>query len=78
MYDYRDSLTVAPITRRARRIPTEVALGPDDGLRQRSVVNLDNIGTVRKAQLLNQIGIASRNRMREVDDAIHFALGLSY
>lgn len=42
-YAVRELVTVAPITTRARRIPTEVPLGPAEGLPKACVVNLDTI-----------------------------------
>ncbi len=77
-YARRDSLTVAPITTRTRGIRTEVVLGPDEGLPRRSVVNLDNMLTMDKTALLRYAGALSGAKLRAVEDAIHFALGLTY
>ena len=38
-YAVRELVTVAPLTTRRRRIPTEVALGRADGLPRRCVAN---------------------------------------
>lgn len=78
MYANRTSLTAAPITRRIRQIPTEVVVGPDEGLTSQSVANLDNILTIGKSELDRYVGALSPARMLEVEHAIHFALGLSY
>ena len=45
-YLVRDLVTIAPVTTRVRRIPTEVPLGPDAGLPKRCVANLDAITTM--------------------------------
>jgi len=77
-YDRRLSVTIATVTTRIRRLPGEVMLSAGEGLREPSVVSLDNIQTVEKQRLLRYIGALSTDRMRAVEDAIHFALGLSY
>jgi len=69
------SLTIAPITSTIRAIPTEVALSPSDGLLTDCAVNLDNIQTVQKAKMGAFIAHLSTQRMREVRNAIEFALG---
>jgi len=75
-YDRRLSVTVAPVTKTWRRIPTEVTLGPEDGLAIHSVANLDDIITIPKTQLIERISQLSPEKMREVRAAIVFALDL--
>lgn len=75
-YARRTHATVAPITRSGRPIRSHVAVGPEDGLPQPSVVNLDDIQTMPMAQLLRRIAVLSDERMAEVDRAIKFALDL--
>lgn len=70
-------ITVAPLTTTVRDIPTEVLLTPqEDGVPQLSVVNVDNIQTVQKAQLGAMITTLSAQRLAEVEQAICFALGM--
>jgi len=69
------SVTVAPITTTVRDIPTEVCLSRADGLLTDCAVNLDNIQTVRKANLGALITILAPARMAAVRQAISFALG---
>ena len=45
-YAVRELVTVAPVTTRARNIPTEVRLGPAQGLPKACVANLDTITTI--------------------------------
>ena len=45
-YAIRELVTVAPVTTRVRQIPTEVPLGPAEGLPKSCVVNLDTITTI--------------------------------
>ncbi len=67
-------VTVAPITSTIRGIPTEVALLPNDGLSRDCAVNLDHVQTVSKGKIGALITTLSDERMRQVRDAIRFAL----
>lgn len=73
--DVLSRVTVAPITTNIRGIPTEVVLGEDDGLRQPSAVNLDNVQTVPRSDISQFISMLSPQRMREIEAALEFALG---
>jgi mRNA interferase MazF len=75
-YSYRDLVTIAPVSRRVRGIPAEVPLGPNDGMPLVCAVNLDSMTTVPRARLQRQITSLSADKLRAVDAAIHFALGL--
>jgi mRNA interferase MazF len=72
---YLSRVTVAPITSTIRGIPSEVALGPEDGLRQPCAANLHNIITVAQQGLGRRLAQLSDQRMREVCAAMAFALG---
>lgn len=75
-YAVRELVTVAPVTTRIRNIPSEVPLGPEDGLPQLCVVNLDTITTIAKRSLCDRLTTLSFEKLREVELAFHFALGL--
>jgi mRNA interferase MazF len=75
-YGYRTMATVAPVTTTIRGIPAEVELSPADGLARRCVVNLDNLQTIDQRRLRGRISSLASERLQEIDDAIHFALGL--
>lgn len=72
----RPSATVAPLTRTIRTLPSNVLVGPADGIRFESVVNLDDMLTVRQAVMVRRIAVLSGARMQAVRDAIMFALDL--
>jgi mRNA interferase MazF len=72
---YLGRVTVAPITSTIRGVPSEVPLGPDDGMRQPCAVNLHNVVTVSKEHLGRRLAQLDEGRMREVCDALGFALG---
>lgn len=69
------SVLVAPLTTTIRGIPTEVRLGPADGLDRDCVASLDNLTLLRKTRLVRRVGLLSRARMKEVCDAVDVALG---
>ena len=75
-YRVRTSITVGVVTRTARAIPVEVSLGPEDGMPQQCVVNLDDILTIPKARLTERITTLSPQKMTAVARAIIFALDL--
>lgn len=75
-YDVRTSVTVGVVTRTVRHIPTEVALGPEEGMPAACVVNLDDIITIPKSKLAERITALSPEKMTAVAKAIVFALDL--
>lgn len=75
-YDVRTSVAVAVITRRVRDIPTEVPLGPSDGLPQACVVNLDDILTIRKSLREERLTFLGEEKVPLVAQAVSFALDL--
>lgn len=73
---YLDAATVASVTRTRRGVPSEVELSVDDGLPQVCAVNLHQIATVPQRHLGPYITQLTDSRMREIDDALTFALGV--
>jgi mRNA interferase MazF len=49
-------IVVAPVTRRVRHIPTEVALDEDAGLAGPCAASFDNLQPIRKALLTERVG----------------------
>jgi mRNA interferase MazF len=76
-YNLRTSVTAALITRTIRDIPVEVALGLEDGLPAKCIVNLDEIITIRKSSLVRRITTLTSEKMIVVNKAIIFALDLA-
>lgn len=76
-YAIRAAVTVAPVTRTIRDIPVEVALGREEGLPARCVLNLDDLTTIPKSLLRQRVGALSATRLVEVEAAIRFALDLA-
>ncbi len=49
-----NAVLAAPITRTIRHIPTEVPLGPDDGLPEECAASMDNLQAVPKSYLVRR------------------------
>ena len=64
-----------PATRRIRGLPSEVELGPDDGLPDRCVLSFDNIRVVRKAYFVERITQLESEQMDRVCRALAVATG---
>lgn len=73
--EYLEEVTIAPITSTIRDIPSEVVLGPADGLPRTCAINLDHVQTVPKTRLGGLIATLPSPRMQEVREALLFALG---
>jgi len=73
--DYLREVTVAPITSTIRDIPSEVVIGPEDGVPQSCAINLDHVQTVAKDRVGGIIATLPSARMADVRDALLFALG---
>ena len=72
---YLNTVTVAPISTSIRPVPSQVHL-TIDGLMTDCSVNLHNIQTVLKRDVGKYIATLSMERMREIELAIQFALGI--
>lgn len=76
--DRLSHVTVAPITGVARGIPTEVAVGPDNGLDQAGVVSCDNIVTVATSELGDRIGFLLDHQEPALAAAMLWAFDLAH
>jgi mRNA interferase MazF len=70
-------VTVAPLTSSIRDIPSEVLLDRTDGLPRECAVNCDHMQTVSKAKIGSIIATLAPARLRELRDAIAFAIALN-
>jgi mRNA interferase MazF len=64
------------MTRTIRQIPTEVLVGPEDGLPVPCAVRADDLLTVPMRRLSSRITELSQAKMRAVAEAVRFALAL--
>jgi mRNA interferase MazF len=63
-------LIVAPVTRTVRGIPTEVALGTDEGLPVDCAASFDNLQPVNRHLLTERLGTLSATRRQEICRAL--------
>ena len=63
-------IVVAPVSRTVRRIPTEVPLGPAEGLPVECAAMFDNIQPVRRAFLTRRVGSLDALRRIELCSAL--------
>lgn len=75
-YAVRAMIIVAPVTTKVRGFSLEVKVGKREGLPRDCVLNCDWLVTVPKADLVERVGALSAAKLRQVDDALRFALGL--
>ena len=72
--EYLGEATVAPITSTTRDIPSEVILSKNDGMPKGCTINCDHIQTVSKGKIGPLITTLSSDKMKQVCEAIQFAL----
>ncbi len=60
------TVVAAPVTRTVRGIPTEIRLGPDEGLTVESVAATDALLAIPKAMLVRRIGTLGPGRRHEL------------
>jgi mRNA interferase MazF len=64
------------LTTRIRGIPSEVPLGDEDGVPRACVINVDIITTIAKASLRERMTTLSAEKLKGIEKALHFSLGL--
>ena len=69
------TVMVAPVTSTIRGLPSEVMVGPDEGLAHASAVNLDHVQTVLQNKLVRYVGHLPPGKMRNVCRALAVAVG---
>lgn len=74
--EVRSYVTIAPLTRTVRGIPSEVPLGLSDGVPKPCAVNLDSILTIPKSLLKNRLCALGSDKMAAVAKAVKFTLAL--
>ena len=66
----------APVFIRGQGLSTQVAVGPEEGLKHASWIMCDNLVSLRKSDLTHFLGSLSRSKMGELDRALKMALDL--
>ena len=67
---------VALITSDSIGLPTEVAVGPQHGLTNDSIVDCEDLYTIGSDLLMERVGDIDQGTQDEVDHALQIALGL--
>ncbi|GMV16152.1 MAG: type II toxin-antitoxin system PemK/MazF family toxin [Polyangiaceae bacterium] len=75
-YAVRAMVIAAPVSTTIRGFAVEVKVGRSEGLPRAGVVNCDWLVTVPKADLIERAGRLAPAKVRLLDDALRFALGL--
>lgn len=57
---------VAPVTSRVRGVPSELRVGPDEGLPVESVASFDNLRPFPKGMLTRRLGALADSRRHEL------------
>ncbi len=70
-----NAVLVAPATRTMRGIPSEVYVGPEDGMPAPCVLSFDNLVTVPKVLLTERICALGDKRLSELCAALTIATG---
>ncbi|MGH8993079.1 MAG: type II toxin-antitoxin system PemK/MazF family toxin [Acidimicrobiia bacterium] len=68
-----NSVLAAPVTRRVRGIPTELVLGPEDGMPVECAASFDNLRVVPKANLVERLCVLD-SRLPEACRALRDAV----
>jgi len=66
----------APVFTRGQGLSTQVAVGPEEGLKHPSWIMCDNLVSLRKSDLTHFLGSLPRSKMGELDCALKMALDL--
>jgi mRNA interferase MazF len=69
------AVLVAPATRTVRGIPTEVTLGPEDGMPDECALSFDNVTAVPKSLLTERITELGPAKLAELCAALNVAAG---
>jgi mRNA interferase MazF len=71
------TVVCAPVFTHGDGLSTQVAVGPDEGLKHSSWIMCDNLVSLRKTDLTQFLGSLSRARLAELDHALKMALDLA-
>jgi mRNA interferase MazF len=71
------TVVCAPVFTNGEGLSTQVAVGPDEGLKHPSWIMCDNLVSLRKADLTQFLGSLAPQRVSELDQALKMALDLA-
>jgi mRNA interferase MazF len=77
LLDSRFSAAIcAPVFTTGQGLSTQVAVGPEEGLKHASWIMCDNLVSLRKSDLTNFVGTLSPAKLVELNRALKMALAL--
>ena len=77
LIDSRFSTVIcAPVFSSGEGLSTQVAVGPDEGLKRPSWIMCDNLVSLRKTDLTRFLGSLSRPKIAELNQSLRMALDL--
>ncbi len=77
LIDSRYSTVVcAPVYSSGEGLRSQVAIGPDEGLKHESWIACDSLASVPKSQLTRYVGSLSPGKIRKLNESLIFALDL--
>lgn len=78
LIDSRFSTVIcAPVFSNGQGLSTQVALGPDHGLKHESWIMCDNLVSLRKTDLTDYVGSLPAPKLSELERALKMALDLA-
>ena len=78
LIDSRYSTVIcAPVFSNGDGLSTQVAIGPDEGIKHSSWIMCDNLVSIRKSDLTDYVGSLSDAKLAELHRALMMALDLS-
>ena len=66
----------APVFSSGEGLSTQVAVGPDEGLKHPSWIMCDNLVSLRKTDLTHFLGSLSRSKLADLNQSLNMALDL--
>jgi mRNA interferase MazF len=70
------TVVCAPVFTNGEGLSTQVAVGPDEGMKHPSWIMSDNLVSLRKADLTQYVGSLSSSKLTELNRALKMALDL--
>ncbi len=71
------TVVCAPVFRHWHGLPTQVAVSTAEGLKHESAIQCDGLMSLEKSRLTDYVGELAADKVRELDNALLIALGIS-
>ncbi len=78
LIDSRFSTVIcAPVFSNGEGLSTQIAIGPDEGIKHPSCIMCDNLVSIHKSELTDYVGSLSSAKLAQLNDALKMALDLN-